>query len=218
MRFLVPLRAFEHEALPVIATDPEGRIRFCNLAATRLVALGHRILGEPCWATLGLRREDGSVFCGPDCPIQAAARAGVTPTPQRVLLDHRARRSLEADLLTFLVPGERAAGRQSVLHILSRVAPSPSRPGEFAGPRADLPALPFHVLTAREFAVLSHLAEGLDTRGIAVRLGIRPATVRNHVQNTLRKLGLHRRLPAVIALLRTRAARTRRRVPRRGGD
>jgi two-component system nitrate/nitrite response regulator NarL len=52
-------------------------------------------------------------------------------------------------------------------------------------------------LTRRELEVLRLLAEGCNTRAVAQRLGVSPATVRNHVQNLLGKLGVHSRLQAV---------------------
>ena len=47
------------------------------------------------------------------------------------------------------------------------------------------------IVTRRELDVLSLLAEGLGTGDIAARLSLSIATVRNHVQNLLLKLGAH---------------------------
>jgi DNA-binding NarL/FixJ family response regulator len=52
-------------------------------------------------------------------------------------------------------------------------------------------------LTNRERAVLKLLASGLPTHTIAHRLSISRATVRNHTQNILNKLGVHSKLAAV---------------------
>ena len=52
-------------------------------------------------------------------------------------------------------------------------------------------------LTPREFQVLELLARGADTSAIAAELMISEATVRNHIQRILRKLGVHSRLEAV---------------------
>jgi DNA-binding NarL/FixJ family response regulator len=52
-------------------------------------------------------------------------------------------------------------------------------------------------LTAREQQVLGLLAQGEGTDEIADTLVVSPATVRNHVQNLLNKLGVHSRLEAV---------------------
>jgi PAS domain S-box-containing protein len=52
-------------------------------------------------------------------------------------------------------------------------------------------------LTRREREVLGMLSLGLNTRHVADRLHVSQATVRNHVQNILAKLGVHSRLEAV---------------------
>jgi len=57
-------------------------------------------------------------------------------------------------------------------------------------------------LTPRERECLALLVEGLDTGGIAAKLGVSPATVRTHVQSVLIKLGLHSRLEAASYAVR----------------
>lgn len=52
-------------------------------------------------------------------------------------------------------------------------------------------------LTVREREVLTLIAEGLGNKAIAVRLGLRLNTVRNHVQRLLLKLDAHSKLEAV---------------------
>ncbi|HEV2250410.1 MAG TPA: response regulator transcription factor [Candidatus Limnocylindria bacterium] len=53
-------------------------------------------------------------------------------------------------------------------------------------------------LTDRELAVLRALASGLDTKRIAIDLGLTVSTVRTYVQVILRKLDAHSRLQAVM--------------------
>jgi DNA-binding NarL/FixJ family response regulator len=52
-------------------------------------------------------------------------------------------------------------------------------------------------LTPSELRVLRLLAEGVHTKVIAVELSITPKTVAMHVQNTMKKLGVHTRTQAV---------------------
>lgn len=52
-------------------------------------------------------------------------------------------------------------------------------------------------LTPRDHDVLRLLAEGLDNRAIAARLGIGYVTVRSHVRNLSSKLGAHSKLEIV---------------------
>jgi DNA-binding NarL/FixJ family response regulator len=61
-------------------------------------------------------------------------------------------------------------------------------------------------LTPRERQILELLADGLDTREIAAKLVVSLATVRNHVQNILAKLGVHSRLEAVVLYVKQAAA------------
>jgi DNA-binding CsgD family transcriptional regulator len=57
------------------------------------------------------------------------------------------------------------------------------------------------VLTPREHEVLELVAQGLTSAQIARRLGIRPATVRTHVEHAREKLGAHTRAEAVARAL-----------------
>jgi len=64
------------------------------------------------------------------------------------------------------------------------------------GPEADSRGNP-HELTAREREVMTLVAEGLSNRNIAERLFVSEKTVKNHVHNTYRKLGVTRRGQAI---------------------
>jgi DNA-binding NarL/FixJ family response regulator len=70
--------------------------------------------------------------------------------------------------------------------LVASAPPSPASPDGSNG-----------VLTRREIEILHLIATGLNTKDTAERLHVSPATVRNHVQNILGKLGAHSRLEAV---------------------
>ena len=57
-------------------------------------------------------------------------------------------------------------------------------------------------MTHRELQVVELLEGGLSNKEIAGSLGIEPSTVKNHVQNILQKLGVHRRGQAIAKLRR----------------
>ena len=57
-------------------------------------------------------------------------------------------------------------------------------------------------LTGRETEVLRRLADGLTTEQIAADLYVSVNTVRNHVNNIIRKLNVHSRLEAVSFAIR----------------
>lgn len=66
---------------------------------------------------------------------------------------------------------------------------------------ATAPAAPRHELSDRELEILRLAAEGLTNREIGRRLFITEGTVKNHVHNALRKLGLENRVQATAYLL-----------------
>jgi DNA-binding CsgD family transcriptional regulator len=59
-------------------------------------------------------------------------------------------------------------------------------------------------LTPRQLEVLRQLSEGRSTQEVADSLGISVNTVRNHIQNTLAKLGVHSQVEAVAKAIRRR--------------
>ena len=58
------------------------------------------------------------------------------------------------------------------------------------------------ILTKREKEVFTLLVNGKTTKEIALYLGISEKTVRNHISNTMQKLGVKGRSQAVVELLR----------------
>lgn len=69
-------------------------------------------------------------------------------------------------------------------------------------------------MTKREQEVMLLIAEGLDNKAIAQRLGVAGDTVKSHVRNILEKLTLHSRLAIAAHSRRSEAARR----GRRSGD
>lgn len=82
--------------------------------------------------------------------------------------------------------GNRLAGTET------RVAPPTAHP---PGPLSEL--------TAREIEVLTALAGGETNQAIAMRLGVSPKTLRNHVSNLYHKLHIYDRAQAVIVAVIT---------------
>lgn len=78
--------------------------------------------------------------------------------------------------------------------------PAPARPPARQNDARRLAAF----LTTRERECLQLLVEGLDTAGIATKLGVSAATVRTHVQSLMTKLGVHSRLEAASYAVRNR--------------
>ena len=59
-----------------------------------------------------------------------------------------------------------------------------------------------YILTKREKEVFKLLVTNKDTKEIAEILNISEKTVRNHISNTMQKLGVNGRAQAVVELLR----------------
>ena len=61
------------------------------------------------------------------------------------------------------------------------------------------------ILTRREKEIFDLLAKNKTTKEIADILGISQKTVRNHISNTMQKLGVKGRCNAILELLRLNA-------------
>ena len=58
------------------------------------------------------------------------------------------------------------------------------------------------ILTAREKEIFELLIKYKTTKEIALELGISEKTIRNHISNTMQKLGVNGRAAAVVELLK----------------
>ena len=58
------------------------------------------------------------------------------------------------------------------------------------------------ILTAREREIFELLIQNMTTREIAKKLNISEKTIRNHISNTMQKLGVNGREAAVVELLK----------------
>jgi PAS domain S-box-containing protein len=191
-----------------IAVDEEGRIVLWNRAAESL--LGYTVreaIGRRCCDLLMGDDENGNRLCGRGCHILGLAR---TRTPVHSF-DMRTRTKtgspIWVNVSTLRVPSDQigdrtvhllrdvTATREILALIRERLAtPVPPPP---AAPDGNGNANGNGALTRREIEILHIIASGLNTKDTAERLHVSPATIRNHVQNILGKLGAHSRLEAV---------------------
>jgi PAS domain S-box-containing protein len=77
--------------------------------------------------------------------------------------------------------------------------------GQLVSEREEPPPTPHPDLTPRQTEVLRLLERGHSTQQIAEELHVATNTVRNHVRNLLRTLGVHSRIEAVAAARRAAA-------------
>jgi len=205
MRRFIPLAALEHETQAVLAADDDGSVRVCNHAARRLLGIAPtRALPSRCWMLGAFCSMDGSPFCGPRCPVQRAAREGLPGARHWVVARTGSAAGAMLELVSFFVPGGRSV-RSAVLHFLRPVAGDVVNLSASNRDRNGAIALACGI-TEREAEVLAGVAQGLSTSDVASALHITTTTVRNHLQSIFRKLGVHRRIEAVVALGRARGS------------
>jgi PAS domain S-box-containing protein len=196
----------------VYAVDRAQRIVFWNAAAERL--LGYRadeVIGRPCHEIFDGEPRPGCLECGPDCPVMAtAARHESVPTynllsrtkdGDTVLLNVSVIVPTQANSPFATIHLFRDATYQLryetyVEQILCAAArlPHPQTTLSRSALAAPLVGAP---LSGREKEVLYLLVQGKAARVIAETLCISYATVRNHLQTILRKLGVHSQREAV---------------------
>lgn len=180
-------------------------IRFFNRRAEALLAKrSEECLGRPCFEVVAGKTASNRAFCGPRCPLYAAAlRDGViepfaacvhTPRGTRwlELVGIPVRRDPDSPpvLVHCALDLDRSHRMEAFLHHVATRTPP-----------ADGEAAHAHRLTPREKEVLRLLAEDWTLPAISDHLCVSYATVRNHVQHILDKLGAHSTLEAVAQYL-----------------
>src|SRR5262245_9687474 len=175
----------------VLAVSPDRRVVFWNRTAERLLgyAPGEAIGRHACEVLEG-HQLDGRDACRPECQVLAAAEEGLGSfdLPARTKWGE----SVTINMSTLTLPPRNGEG-PLVIHLFRDAAPTKSPSSlENEDPPGDASSLP-----PRARPVLRLLAAGATRRVASERLGASPATVRNHVQNLLGKLGVHSRLEAV---------------------
>lgn len=185
------------------AVTPAGKIVLWNRAAERLLGYTSReVIGRPCCKVFVGRDSAGNRLCYQGCHVMALIRQGELIQNFDMATRTKTGKPVWINVSTVEVPGSRN-GLQTVVHLFRDVTvsreverlvrerlpePSPAPPKrEGLSPS----------LTRRELEILRFMASGANTKTIAEKLCVSPATVRNHVQNILGKLEVHSRLEAV---------------------
>ena len=179
-----------------VVTD-DGRITLWNQAAARILGYTAReAVGRRCCELFVGRDDDGNRLCYTGCHVMTLVQMGDPVQNFDMQTQAKTGRSLWLNVSVIAIPDGGNGARTIHLfrdvtaskELLKLVAERASPPSTAAASGGEL--------TRRELEILRLVAGGANTTVIAQRLNVSPATVRNHVQNILGKLGVHSRLEA----------------------
>jgi len=192
----------------MVAIGPDLRVIAWNDAATKLLGYTpQEVLGRPCHEILCWRDRCGDAVCEGMCPALEPGDEDEVIGTKEVLGRSASGATLWLSASTIVPPLE-LRDECRLVHLIREVSFPPELERlvveRLGGRTPGTVEINEHlaVLTPRERDVLELLTEGLDGAAIAERLYLSPATVRNHIQHILAKLGVHSRVEAVALALR----------------
>ena len=199
-------QALARTADGAFAVGADGRIVLWNRAAETILGYGAReAIGRACCDLFAGHDDSGNRLCYRGCHVMSLVQMGDPVHSFDMRTRTKAGRPIWLNVSTLPIGEGPAAGGMTV-HLFRDVTASKELV-TLLHERLNAPAQadgPAEALTRREQEILRLLASGLGTRSAADRLHVSPATVRNHVQNILGKLGAHSRLEAVAFATRHR--------------
>jgi PAS domain S-box-containing protein len=183
--------------------DRNARIISWNRAAERMLGYPAReVMGRRCCEILVGRDEHDNRLCHHDCHVRTLVKLGDPVQNFDMHATTKAGDPVWLNVSVLSMPPvvvhlfrDITAQRQLLSLLRERLST--------ASPALEAPGI-HEMLTRREIEILKLVAGGVNTRGVAQRLHVSPATVRNHLQNVFGKLGVHSRLEAVTVAMRRR--------------
>lgn len=188
-----------HSGVPAFTSGPDGTLTGWNEAAERLLQTrSDEVLGRSCHEVIAGLDQFGNLYCGRNCPIRRMACSGASISSFRLEVADGEGEHLPLNISIVVVDGSPDCG-PSLVHLLEPLFGEPDEPrgSEIPAGRRRPSTRRIGRLTARELEVLRMVGTGATTDDCAAALGISKATVRNHIQNCLRKLRAHNRIEAV---------------------
>jgi PAS domain S-box-containing protein len=179
----------------------DGRIALWNRAAERILGYAARdVLGRPCCDVFVGTDGSGNRLCYRGCHVMNLVKLG--EPVQSFDMHTRAKNGRAVWLNISIVSVPDQPDGACTIHLFRDVTATKELltlvHERLAGPPpGGAPGSPGASLSRRELEVLRLMADGLSTSVAAQRLRVSRATIRNHVQNILTKLGVHSRLEAV---------------------
>ena len=161
-------------------------------------------VGRPCHRVIDGKNAAGDNFCQAQCPIIRRARNNEGLEPVRMRVSGPDGESRWIEVVTIATSGPDDTGPWLVHCALS--ADGARRIEEYITKVAlrTPGAARLSVLSTREAEILKLLAEDENAHSIAAKLHLSHATVRNHVQHLMAKLGVHSTIEAVARCLLAR--------------
>jgi len=186
----------------------DGRILLWNGAAERILGWAAReVLAKSCCDVLKGVDGDGNRLCYQGCHVLSLVRRGEPVQHFEMETRTKAGKAVWLDV-SILDVGRADGSRAMTVHLFRDVTAARNLLRLVRERVASAPVSPeaneTSLLTRREVEILRLMAAGANTKGMAERLHLSPATIRNHAQNIFSKLSLHSRLEAVAWANRNR--------------
>src|SRR5438309_6545679 len=183
-------------------TAADGRIVLWNRAAERILGYSAReVMSRRCFDVFAGHDDKDNRLCYQGCHVQNLVKMSEPVQSFDMRTQTKTGKPVWLNVSVLSLPGDGRGGPLTV-HLVRDVSAAkalltllherlvPSAADGARPPEAS-------ALTRRELEVLRLMGQGINTAGAAERLHVSPATIRNHVQNILGKLGVHSRLEAV---------------------
>jgi len=186
----------------VCAIGSDGRIVLWNRSAEKIMGYTTReVAGKACCEVFVGKDDHGNRLCYQGCHVQSLVRMGEPIQSFDMETRAKAGRPVWLNVSILVISPNHGRGPMTV-HFFRDITATKELltlvQERMAGPTGSAaPGNGDVGLTRRELEILRLIATGVNTSVAAERLHVSPATVRNHVQNILGKLGAHSRLEAV---------------------
>lgn len=194
--------------------DRRHRIIFWNQAAEGILGYTpEEVSGLQCYEVLGGLDEQGRTLCQRFCRVAIQAENGEALPNHDAFVRTRSGDGRWLNVSAFVYANADKSSGQVIVHLFRDITDQKSnqrfvdsileasthlrKNGGYHSLAVTHLEAQGEGLTTREQQVLGLMAQGLGTGEMAGSMIISPATVRNHVQNILSKLGVHSRAEAV---------------------
>ncbi|MEO6324128.1 MAG: LuxR C-terminal-related transcriptional regulator [Thermoanaerobaculia bacterium] len=196
-------------ATAAFAVDPSDRIIYWNKGAEKLLGrTAENAIGLMCHDVLKGSDPFGNLYCTAQCPIMSLMKVGTTAAPFCLDVERAEPNRLKVRMQTVAYPKE-GTDFTALVHLLDvnddqRLEKLVAELRETAKgiTIVPLPEGTPNPLTTREREIVDLLSNGFAALNIAARLNLSHATVRNHIQNILRKLEVHSQVEAIAVSFR----------------